>query len=191
MSDVLKETDAYTSPSFTFRNRIKRTIWNLLYILFFRFSPKPFHLWRNLLLKIFGAKIGKGCHIYPRARIWAPWNLVMDEYSCLADDVICDSMDKVYIGKKVVISQGTHIVTGSHDYTDPKFCLFTKPVTIGDNAWIAAEVFICPGVKIGEGAVVGARSVVVKDVPAWRVCAGDPCKPLKERELKNKDKFNG
>ena len=187
MSDVLKKTDAYTSPSFTLKNRFRRTVWNLFYILLFRFSPRLFHSWRNFLLRSFGAKIGKGCHVYPKAKIWAPWNLIMEDYSCFADDVVCDSMDKVYIGKKVVVSQGTHIVTGSHDYTDPKFCLFTRPVTIGDHAWIAAEVFICPGVKIGEGAVVGARSVVVKDVPAWRVCAGDPCKVLKEREMKDKD----
>ena len=191
MPDVLKETNAYTSPSFTLKNRLRRAVWNLFYVLLFRFSPRLFHSWRNFLLRTFGAKIGKGCHVYPRAKVWAPWNLIMEDYSCLADDVVCDSMDKVHIGKKVVVSQGTHIVTGSHDYTDPKFRLFTRPVAIGSHAWIAAEVFICPGVRIGEGAVVGARSVVTRDIPAWRVCAGDPCKPLKEREIKGKDKFKG
>jgi len=74
-------------------------------------------------------------------------------------------------------------VAGTHDYTKEGFPLITMPIVIGDYVWLAAESFIHPGITIGTGAVIGARSVVTKDMPEWMVCAGHPCKPLKERIL--------
>lgn len=105
----------------------------------------------------------------------------MDDASSLADDVICESMDRVSLGKKVVVSQGTYLSTGSHDYGSRNFQLVTQPIRVGDGAWLCAEAFVLPGVTIGEGAVIGARSVVTKDMPEWTVCAGNPCRPLKKR----------
>lgn len=186
MSDILKNTDAYTQPCFNLSNRMMRVLWNLIYIVLFRHSPVYFHEWRAFLLRCFGAGIGKKVHVYPKARVWAPWNLEMDDNSCFADDVKCYSMAKITIGKKAVVSQGVQLVTGTHDYTDPFFSLKTAPITVGEKAWIAAEAFVCPGVTVGEGAVVGARSVVTSDVPAWMVCAGNPCRPVKPRKLGEK-----
>ena len=182
MSDILKDTDAHTQPSFSLKNRILRFFWIIVYVLLFEFSPRPLHGWRSFLLRLFGAKVGRGCHIYPRVKIWAPWNLKMGDYSCLADHAVCDSMDKIIIGKKVVISQGARLITGTHDYEDPGFRLCTKPINIGSNTWIAAEAFICPGITIGERTVIGARSVITHDMPAWMVCAGNPCRPIKPIE---------
>ena len=184
MSVILKNIDPYTQPSFSVKNRLLRLVWAIVYVLFFQTSPRPFHAWRSFLLRCFGAKIGKGCHIYPKARIWAPWNLVMADYAGMADDVNCYSMAVVSLGKKVVVSQGTYLCTGSHNYEDPNFQLYAKPIHIGDNAWLCAESFINPGVTIGEGAVIGARALVTKDMPAWTVCAGNPCKPIKPRKIK-------
>jgi putative colanic acid biosynthesis acetyltransferase WcaF len=186
MSDILKNTDAHSQPSFSLKNRSLRFAWTIVYVVLFRptFRVSPCHAWRAFLLKIFGAKIGKGCHIYPGARIWAPWNLKMGDYACIADRVICNSMAEIEIGEKAVISQGAYLSAGTHDYTDPKFPVIAKPIKIGANAWVAAEAFVCPGVTIGEGAVVGARSVVTKDMPAWMVCAGNPCRPIKKREMR-------
>src|SRR5207244_2865536 len=82
------ENSAYTGPSFSLRNRLARAAWDIVYALFFRTSPRPFHLWRRALLVLFGARIAKGCHIYPKARIWAPWNLVCDAESGVADGAI-------------------------------------------------------------------------------------------------------
>ena len=183
MADILKNTDAHTQPSFSFKNRLYRFIWIIVYVLLFKFSPRPLHWWRSFLLRLFGAKIGKGCHIYPKARIWAPWNLEMGGYSCLADEVICESMDKITIGERVVISQGARLITGSHDYENPRFPLYTRPINIKSHVWIASEAFICQGVTIEEGAVIGARSVVTNDIPAWMVCVGDPCRPIKKRKM--------
>lgn len=186
MSIILKNIDPYTQPSFSLKNRLARLIWAIVYILLFKPSPRPFHEWRSFLLRCFGAKIGKGCHVYPHAKIWAPWNLVMSDYAGMADDVNCYSMAVVSLGKKVVVSQGTYLCTGTHDYEDASFQLYAKPIYIGDNAWLCAESFIHPGVTIGEGAIIGARSMVTKDMPAWTVCAGNPCKSIKPRIIKNK-----
>lgn len=79
------------------------------------------------------------------------------------------------------VSQNCHLCAGTHDFTQWAMPLVTAPITIGANAWLAADVFVGPGVTVGELAVVGARSVVVKDLPARTICAGSPCRPLKPR----------
>lgn len=140
-------------------------------------------MWRSFLLKLFGAKVGKGVHIYPKVRIWAPWNVELGDECGVANDVTLYSQGKISIGRRCVISQGAHIVAGTHDYTKRGFPLTTFPVNIGDHVWVAAEAFIHPGITIGIGSVIGARSVVTKDMPEWMVCAGHPCKPIKERLL--------
>lgn len=173
--------DTYTGPSFTLRNRIARVIWGITALLLFRYSPKPLHSWRSFLLRCFGAKVGNGVHVYPGVKIWAPWNLELDDECGIANGAILYSQGKITIGKRAVVSQGSHLCAGTHDYTLPGFPLITRPIFISDHAWVAAESFIHPGVTIGEGCVVGARSVVTKNMPAWMVCAGHPCKPLKER----------
>lgn len=184
MSVILKDIDPYTQPSFSLKNRLARLVWAIVYTLFFQTSPRPFHAWRAFLLRCFGAKLGKGCHVYPKAKIWAPWNLVMEDHAGMADNVNCYSIAVISLGKKVVVSQGTFLCTGTHDYEDPSFQLYAKPIYVGDNAWLCAECFIHPGITIGEGTVIGARSVVTKDMPAWKVCAGNPCKPIKHRIIK-------
>lgn len=177
-------SDAFTGPSFSFGNRIARAVWNVAYLLFFRFTPRPCHGWRSLVLRLFGARIAKGCHIYPRVKIWAPWNLVCDEETGVGDDATLYNQALITLGKRSVISQGAHLCTGTHDYESAGFELYARPITIGDHAWVAAECFVHPGVTISEGAVIGARSVVTKDMPAWTVCAGNPCKAIKPRALR-------
>ena len=170
-------------PAFSLSNKILRVLWSFFYFIFFRFSPRPLHKWRAVILRIFGAKVGKGVHVYPKVIIWAPWNLVLEDYCGIANGVELYSQDVITVGKRSVISQGSYICTGTHDFSDYSFPLITKPIFIGDDAWIAAGVFVHPGVKIGEGSVIGARSVVVDDTPDWYVCSGFPCKPLKKRVM--------
>ena len=177
-------TDTHTGPSFSLYNRIKRLIWGIVYVALFKYSPRPLHNWRSIILRLFNAKVGKGVHVYPKVQIWAPWNLDLGDQCGIGNGVNLYSQDKITIGKKTVISQGVQICTGTHDYTKEGFPLYTKPITIGNNVWVASEAFIHPGVSIGDGTVVGARSVVTKDLPAWMVCSGNPCKPIKERILK-------
>ena len=170
-----------TGPSFSLRNRIIRVIWGIVVVLFFKYSPKPFHAWRAFLLRIFGAKVGRGVHVYPGVKIWAPWNLELADECGIANGAILYSMGKIKIGRRSVISQGAHLVAGTHDYTQPNFPLVIKPINIGDYVWIATEAFVHPGINIGDGCVIGARSVVTKNMPNWMVCAGHPCDIIKER----------
>ena len=177
--------DAHTQPSFSLTNRFGRLMWRFVYQLLFRLSPRPLHAWRSFLLTLFGAHLGRNCHIYPRAVIWAPWNLMCGAQVGVADGAILYNQAMIKIGDRTVISQGSHLCTGSHDYEDPGFPLFAKPIRIGSEAWIAAECFVHPGVEIGDGAVVGARSVVTHDLPAWMISAGNPCKPIKPRVFRD------
>jgi putative colanic acid biosynthesis acetyltransferase WcaF len=175
--------DTHSGPSFSLRNRVGRVLWNVVYLLFFRLSPKIFHNWRSFLLRCFGAQVGKGAHVYPGVKIWAPWNVTLGEQCGIANGVILYSQGKITIGKKTVISQGAHICAGTHDYTKPGFPLVTMPINVGSDVWIAAEAFVHPGVTINNGCVIGARSVVVNDMPAWMVCTGHPCKAIKPRQI--------
>jgi putative colanic acid biosynthesis acetyltransferase WcaF len=175
-------TDTHTGPSFAARDRLRRLLWKLLWMLAARWTPAPLHAWRALLLRLFGATVGRGAHVYPGVKIWAPWNLEIGEEAGIANGVTLYSQGKITIGKRAVISQGTHLCAGTHDFETPGFPLTTKPIIVGANAWVAAEVFVHPGVTIGDGCVVGARSVVTKDLPEWTVCSGFPAKPLRARK---------
>ncbi len=171
------------SPSL--RNKVWRALWKIAWLIFFRPSPRPFHIWRCTLLRIFGANIGKNVRIYQSARIWAPWNLEMGDNSCLGDYVDCYCVDKIIIHAHATVSQYCFVCTASHDYSDCAMPLVTAPISIGKHAWITADVFIAPGVSIGEGSVILARSSVFQNIEPWIVAAGNPAKPIKPRTLVN------
>lgn len=162
-------------------NRAARLLWSLTWVLLFRPSPKPLHAWRRALLRLFGARLGRGVVIHASARVWAPWNLEMGEFSSLAPFVDCYCIDRIRLGRCVSVSQYSFLCTGSHDIESPDMRLITAPITLGDHVWIAADAFVAPGVTVGAGAVVGARSSVFADVPPWTVVAGSPAKPLRMR----------
>ena len=179
---IIQGNDPYTQASFSLRNRLARGLWDVVWLLLFRPSPRPLHAWRSLLLRLFGADVGRGCHVYPSVKIWAPWNLVLGNRVGIADGVTLYSMDKIKIGDCAVISQGAHLCGGTHDYNSANFQLVAKPITVGAQAWICAEAFLHAGVMVPEGAVVGARSVVIGTLPnAWMVYSGNPCQEVGKR----------
>ena len=175
--------NTHVGPSFSLRNRAARSLWGLADLLLFRFSPRPLHAWRAFVLRCFGAQVGRGVHVYPGAKIWAPWNLVLADECAVASGAILYCQGTITVGHRAMISQGAHLVTGTHDYTKPGFPLLIRSITVSDQAWVAADVFIHPGVSVGEGAVIGARSVVTRSMPAWMICAGHPCVACKPRHL--------
>jgi putative colanic acid biosynthesis acetyltransferase WcaF len=181
MHSILEGNNPWTQPSFSLSNRIARAIWGIVYALLFRPSPQVCYGWRAFLLRCFGAKLGKQCCVCPRARIWAPWNLKMEDNSRIGNDVNCYSIAQISLGKRALVSEGSSLCTGTHDYETHNLQLYAKPIHIGEMAWICAEVFICPGVTVGNGAVIGARSVVTKNMPEWTICAGNPCSIIKQR----------
>jgi putative colanic acid biosynthesis acetyltransferase WcaF len=187
MNDILIGIDPHTQASFTLSNRLRRVLWGITAALFYRPTPRPFHAWRALVLRCFGARLGAGCHFYPHVSIWAPWNIEAGDQVVVANGVNLYSMAKITIGRRTVISQGAHLCCGGHDYEDPNFQLIAKPIRIGERAWVCAEAFISAGVTVGDGAVIGARSVLVADAQPWSVYAGHPAKLLKPRVLRSSD----
>ena len=168
---------------YTPREQLRRVLWGLVKPLF-RFSPRVFFGWRNHLLRMFGARVGKHVHIYNTVHIYFPWNLEIGDWSAMGELVFVYNLGKVWIGKHVTISQRAHLCAGTHDHTDPVLPLLKLPIIIQDQAWICADAFVGPGVTIGEGAVAGARAVVVRDVESWMIVVGNPAKPVKKREIR-------
>ncbi len=172
------------SHSFSLKNKVGRVVWNGIYFILFRpFPTRLFKKWRNLLLKLFGAKIEWTSHVYASTKIWAPWNLELGEYSTLGPYVDCYNQGKITIGANTVISQKTYLCASTHDYTKSDFPLLLRPITIGNGVWVSADAFIGPGVIISDKAIVAARSVVVKSIDESNICGGNPAKFIKRRQV--------
>ena len=163
------------------RDRLRRSAWRIVWLLLYRPSPNPLHAWRCWLLRCFGATIGPRAHPYPSARIWAPWNLVMEADACLANEVDCYNVAPVILRRGSIVSQKAYLCTASHDAADPAFPLTGGAIEIGDHAWVAAAAFVGPGVTVAAGAIAAAHAVVVRDVAAGEVVAGNPARAVSGR----------
>ena len=158
-------------------------LWWLVQSTLFAWSPQFMFGWRRFLLRLFGAKIGKKVLIRASVHVTYPWKLSIGDYSWIGDDVELYTLGNIEIGAHVVISQRSYLCTGSHDFTKPTFDISAKPIVVQDQAWVASDVFIAPGVTIGFGCVVGARSTVLHDLPPGKICFGNPAVPTKERKM--------
>lgn len=157
-------------------------LWWLVQDTLFRWSPQFLYGWRRFLLRLFGARVGKGVLIRPTVRVTYPWKVTIGDYTWIGDDVVLYSLGEIEIGAHTVISQRAYICTGSHDFTKTTFDIYALPIRIGNQVWLATDVFVAPGVTIGDGAVVGARSTVLHDLPPGMVCFGSPAKPVRARK---------
>ena len=166
-------------------HRKKWFVWQLINRTLFRILIGPcFKNVRVLLLKVFGADIEWGVMVYSSVDIWAPWNLKMGRYSCVGGSVKIYNKDMVVIEENVVVSQGAYLCTASHDVSSESHDLITAPIYLRNRSWVGTDAFIGMGVAIGDGAVVGARAAVFKDVEPWTVVGGNPAKVIKTREIK-------
>lgn len=165
------------APNWTAREKLGRFIWAFAYPLF-RFSPRPLWAWRRALLRLFGATIGRSSHIYPSVRIIIPWNITLGAESAIGDRVVLYALGRIKIGARVTVSQYAHLCAGTHDWRQPSMPLLKLPIEVEDDAWICADAFVGPGVKISRGAIIGARSVVMKDVPSETTVVGNPARPI-------------
>lgn len=138
---------------------------------------------RRIVLRLFGASIGKNVQVHPTARVAIPWNLWIADNSSIGEGAIIYNLGIVTIGQDASISQNAHICAGSHEFNKPDLPLTKPPVTIKEGAWICADAFVGPGVTVGDFAVVGARAVVTRDVPFNQIVAGNPAKFIKMRKL--------
>jgi putative colanic acid biosynthesis acetyltransferase WcaF len=158
-------------------------LWWLVQETLFRWTPHPFDEMRAVLLRLFGAQVGKGVKIRPTARFYYPWHMEIGNRVWIGDEVNCYSLGRIVLEDQTVISHRTYLCTGSHDITDPHFGLIVRPIHIQSGVWVATECFIGPGVTIGTGTVVGARSSVFRNLPSWMICFGTPCLPVRPRLL--------
>lgn len=164
------------APGFRGRSAVVTQLWWLVQSLLVHPSPQFMYRWRAALLRLFGARIGKDVLIRPSVRVTYPWKLAIGDNAWIGDNVELYTLDRIEIGSHAVVSQGSYLCTGMHDRRDPTFAMVTAPVVVEDQAWVAAQVFIAPGVTIGRGAVVGARSLVLASIPAGMEAAGSPAK---------------
>jgi putative colanic acid biosynthesis acetyltransferase WcaF len=173
--------NAYHRASFSRSNRLARLLWQFVYLLLYRGSPRPFHGWRSALLRLFGAKLGTGCHFYPSGKVWAPWNLVCEDCCTLADGAEIYNPSPVYLESHCVISQQAFVCGATHDYDNPEFPMVSYPMRLGAYSWICARASVAPGVKVGVGAILGLGSVASRDLDPWTVYSGVPAVKVKSR----------
>lgn len=179
--DARKSGSRTGGPSFSLRHRLERALWTIVWGTLAAWTPPPLHPWRRLLLRLFGARVAPTARVYGSARIWYPRHLSLGDNAAIGPGVVCYSMAPIWLGDGAIVSQRAHLCAGTHDTEDPYFQLVARPIRIGAKAWIAAEAFVGPGVTVGEGAVLGARGVTVKDLPDWSVNAGNPARYIRAR----------
>jgi len=170
-------TSAGQYSKFDFARRI---LWALVGPLF-RCSPRHLYGWRNCMLRLFGAKIGRAVRIFPSVRIFAPWMLEVGDEVTLSWNVTVFNVAPILIGDRSIISQNAHLCAGNHDFRKPELPFRNRPIHIESDSWVCSDAFVGPGITLGRLCVVGARAVVTKDVPSRAVLAGNPAKQVAER----------
>jgi putative colanic acid biosynthesis acetyltransferase WcaF len=160
----------------------KVQLWWIVQVVFFKSSPQFMYGWRRFILRCFGARIGKRVIIRPSAHFQFPWKISIGDNSWIGNNVVLYSLGEIKIGKNAVISQKSYLCAGTHDYRKESFPIYTKSIIIENECWLATDVFVAPGVTIGEGTVVGARSSVFTSLPPHKICFGTPARIVKERK---------
>lgn len=168
-------------PDFRGRSAAVVQLWWLVQATLFRCSPQLLYGFRRWLLRLFGATIGAGAIIRPSVEIPYPWKLRIGDHAWIGDHAVLYCFAEITIGRNAVVSQKSYLCAGTHDYRSPQFDIEAYPIVIEEEAWIAADVFVGPGVTIGRGTVVGSRSSVFTDLPPMMVCVGSPARPVHAR----------
>lgn len=169
--------------SFTVGNRIFRVVWSIAWLLLARFTPPPLHRWRAAVLRMFGARVGRGARIHASVRIWHPGNLTLGNDVLIGPGAILYNQGAIAIGARSIVSQRAHLCASTHDVRDPAFQLVLRPIAIGEQCWIAAEAFVGPGITMHDRAVLGARAALFEDAEADTIYRGNPARPVRTRQL--------
>lgn len=171
---------AQVSP-WTRGEQVKRAVWMVVRSTVFRHSWHNMYAWRRWVLRLFGARIGRRCIIRPSVHVEIPWNLEMADFATLGDEARVYNLGPIRLGRRVTVSQRAHLCAGTHDFSRADMPLIRPAIVIGDDAWVAADAFVGPGVTVGGGSVVGARACVFKDVEAWAIMGGNPARVIGTR----------
>lgn len=165
----------------TYKDKIKDALWRIVEDTIFRHSFKCISCWRVMLLKLFGAKIGKRCYISNRAIFVKPWNLVMGNHSSIDDYVFIQNAADITFGNYVSVAKYVKFVTDGHDLTARTFKWIGSPIKIENGVFIGLGSYISKNVKIGQMAAIGANSFVLKDIPENTIAWGNPAMAHKQR----------
>lgn len=179
-----QQIDGYSSP-WPKKQAVLIRVWEVVWTLFVRWLPKPFYRWHVLLLKLFGCKIQGHVFIAPSCRIYAPWLLKIGNKSCLGPRSEVYNLGSVNIGERTTLAQYVYICNGTHDLSDPILPLLVGDIEIGNDVFVGAKAIILPGLKLGDGSVVGAGSVLTKNTEEFNIYAGNPAIYIKKRIIKN------
>ncbi|MBJ7401773.1 MAG: colanic acid biosynthesis acetyltransferase WcaF [Bradyrhizobium sp.] len=163
------------------REAWRAQLWWLFQSLLVLPTPQFMFAWRRFALVLFGAKIGKRVLIRPGVRVTYPWNVTIGDHVWIGDNATLYSVAEISIGSHTVISQDAYLCAGTHDHRDITFPFKASPIRIADECWVAARAFIGPGVKMGQGAIAGAGSIVMGSVAPATVVAGNPAKVVRPR----------
>ena len=166
--------------------KFRMLLWEWSWMVLCRWTPKPLNPWRVMILRLFGCGVESGAFVHQRARIQIPWNVHLGRGSCLGDGANLYSLDRIDVGAGSVVAQEAYLCTGTHDFEDPAFPLLVAPIVLGAAVFVGARAFVLPGVNIEDRSVIGACSVVTRDVAAGSVVAGNPARIIHhshERQL--------
>lgn len=158
-----------------------RAIWEMVRFSLFALSPRPLWAWRRLLLRAFGAKVGRHAHIYPSVKIALPWNITIGDYAAVGEGAILYSLGNISIGERTTISQYAHLCAGTHDYRQADMPLVKATIHIDSEVWICADAFVGPGVHVGRRAVLGARGVAMTNLAEGMIHVGNPAREVRVR----------
>lgn len=178
---TLEQKTYYSSP-WSIATRARMALWNATWLVLCRWTPKPLRPWRTAILRLFGAKTEGIVFVASSARIKMPWNLTMAARSCIGADAQVYNLAPVTLGERATVAQEVYLCCGTHKFEDPTLPLVVGPIHIGADAFLGARAFIHPGVSIGDGAIVGACSIVTRDAAPWTISAGNPSRFIKPRK---------
>ena len=164
--------------------RIKQFMWYVVNLLMFNSYWLPFSRVKVLCLRLFGAKVGKGCVIKPKVNIKYPWKLTLGDYVWIGEGVWIDNLALVSVGNHVCLSQGSMLLCGNHNYQKSSFDLMVGEIHLEDGAWVGAKTIVCPGVKVATHAVLSVGSVLTQNTKAYTIYQGNPAKAIKERIIR-------
>ena len=182
--DAARHRPLEGGASFSLGNRLLRVVWMTAWLVFARFTPPPLHGWRRLVLRAFGARVGKGARVHASVSVWLPANLELGENCLIGPGVRLYNQGHITIGARSVVSQRAHVCASTHDISDPHFQLVCRPIRIGRQCWVAAEAFVGPGVTMGDRSVLSARAALFTNAEADEVYSGNPAQFLKQRSLR-------
>ncbi len=163
------------------RSALVRVAWYFCNALLMQTYLVPVSGFKVFLLRIFGAKIGRGVNIKPAVNVKYPWLLEVGDHSWIGEKVWIDNLAPVRIGAHVCLSQGCMLLTGNHDYKKKQFDLLVQGIVLEDGVWIGAKSLVAPGVTCGTHAVLAAQSVAAKDLESYKIYAGNPAAFVRER----------